>query len=411
MILDRIPFFEELSDPVQAIVARILFFLFVLILIVVLRRVLTLILVRPLRRLARSTGFRQDDAILKAMMTPMRLLVIALSIFISAEIFRVGDSLDIFFVNVGRTFVILAIFTAVFQLVDLTAPSSRQLERITGLEIEDRLLPFMRTAAKIVIIAVGVVVVLQEWDYDVSGLIAGFGLGGLAFSLAAQDTASNLFGFMAIVSDNPFEVGEYIIMPDAEGLIEHVGMRTTRIRQLDQAVVYVPNSTMANSPITNWSRLTKRRLDYTLGVTYDTTSGDMRVLLHRIREMLKVQETVDPESVTVYFMSFGDSSLNILVRCYVFIQDWAEFQGEKERINLLVMDIVDELNLGIAFPSMSLYVENLPPISEPEEKPRPRLTREERSLQRGRSKQESENVQVNDPDENITGQQDEGDAD
>jgi MscS family membrane protein len=409
MILDRIPLFEELSDPAKALIARVLFFFFVVILIILLRHLLTFIMVRPLRRLAKRTGFRQDDEIIKAMMTPLRLVVIAIAIFISASVFRVGDSLDLFFINVGRSFIIFAIFTAAYQFIDLVAPSSRQLARVTGLEIEDRLLPFMRTAIKIVIIALGMVVLLQEWDYDVSGLIAGFGLGGLAFSLAAQDTASNLFGFMAIVSDNPFQVGEYIIMPDAEGIVEHVGMRTTRIRQLDQAIVYVPNSSMANSPITNWSRLSKRRLDYTLGVTYDTTSGDMRVLVHRIRDLLKVQELVDPDSVTVYFMSFGDSALNILVRCYISIQDWAEFQAEKERLNLLIMDMVDELNLGIAFPSMSLYVENLPPVTVPEERPRPRLTREERALQGGRAEKDSDNVKVNEQDENVTGQQDEGD--
>jgi MscS family membrane protein len=411
-MLENIDLYNDLPPAAQELIARLLLLLLVLVLIVVLRRVLTWIIVRPLKRLAKRTGFTHDDALLEAMMLPIRLVVIAVAIVLGLEVLGLGDDFDEFLVNISRTLIMLAILVGIYKLVDLLAASSFQLARITGIEMEERLLPFMRTAVKLVIIAMGIVIILQEWGYDVSGLIAGFGLGGLAFSLAAQDTVSNLFGFMAIVSDNPFDVGEYVITPDSQGIVEHVGLRTTRIRTLDQALIYVPNSTMANSAITNWSRLSKRRINYNLGVTYDTTSGDMRVLLDRIREMMRNEETIDSESVTVIFTEFGDSALNILVRAYVLIADWGEFHMYQEQIHMKIMDIVDDLNLSIAFPSMSLYVENLPPVEVPEEPPTPRLSPRERALKAGYIRQtDSEKPNVTDnPEENITGQQDEADT-
>lgn len=411
-MLDQIPLLNELPPGSRELVARLLLIVVVLVLASIMRRFLTWIAVRPLRRLASRNQFEYDDQILNAVRQPIRYIVFAFAILIGLQILAVGDSIDIFIANVARTLIIFALLLLVYRMIDLLAANSRRLEAITRIEVEERLLPFMRTAVKLVIIAIGVVIILQEWGYDVSGLVAGLGLGGLAFSLAAQDTVANLFGFVAIVSDNPLTVGEYIKTPDVEGIVEHVGLRSTRVRQLDQAVVYVPNNKLANSAILNWSRLSKRRVNFLLGVTYDSSSGQLRVLLHRIREMLKSQDTIDPDSVVVYFTEFGDSALNILVRSYVYKADWAEFTAEQERLMLLIMDTVSDLNMSVAFPSQSLYIENLPEILnvEREEQPKPTLSPRERALMRGEF-HEGTSPPPKKLDENITGQQDEADDD
>ncbi len=112
------------------------------------------------------------------------------------------------------------------------------------------------------------------------------------FSLAAQDTVSNLFGFTTIVGDQPFIVGEFIKTPDAEGIVEHVGVRSTRLRQLDQAYVTVPNNKLASSAILNWSRLSKRRLNTILSIRYSATSDQIRDLCQRIRDLLNARDSV-----------------------------------------------------------------------------------------------------------------------
>ena len=202
---------------------------------------------------------------------------------------------------------------------------------------------------------------MQEWNYDVTSLIAGLGLAGLAVSLAAQETVADLFAFSTIVSDRPFEVGEFIATPNVEGVVVSIGPRSTRIRRLDQAYVSIPNAMIAKNLVINWSRLDRRHINFVLGVSYETTPDEMRVLLERLRAMLREHPHVDPETVQVCFNEFGDSALNILVRCYIAQPDWAAFQAEREAINLKVLAIVDELGLSIAYPSRSIYVRSLPP--------------------------------------------------
>lgn len=363
MLLENVPMFTDLPEEIQQVILRLLALSVALILIVVMRRVLTWIIIQPLRKLFARNGKSRDDEILDALILPMRYVVIAAALLVSIRILGAGDVVSDFVERFGRTLIIIAVLLTIYRLIDIFMPSSNRLFAITGLSIQERLLPFLRTAIKIVLIAMGLVIVIQEWGYDVSGLIAGIGIGGLAISLAAQDTVANLFGFTAIVGDRPFDVGEYIVTPDVEGLVEHVGIRSTRVRRLDQALVTVPNNKLANSAILNWSRLQKRRIDMNLGVTYDASSEDMRVLLHRIREMLTVRETVQQDSVVVYFIEFGDSALNILVRCYVNLADWGEFTAEKELVYLEIMDIINELGMSVAFPSRSLYIENLPDLA------------------------------------------------
>lgn len=358
--MDLLEQWNTLPDDVRGLIVRIALALLVLALIWLLRRVLTWIIITPLRRLAKRSGGTWDDVLLDTILVPMRLLIIALGLAIGVQIIQLDGDSTAFVDQLIRTLIIMALFWAGYRIVDVLAPSSNRLFRVTGLTIQERLLPFARTAAKLVLLAIGLIIIIQEWGYDVSGLVAGLGLGGLAFSLAAQDTVSNLFGFTTIVGDTPFVVGEMIATPDVTGIVEHVGVRSTRIRQLDQAYVTVPNNTLANSVVTNWSRLRKRWINFTLGMTYATTADQMETLLERLTEMLKSREKVDPSSVQVLFNTFNDSSLDVLIRCYVYLPDWLEWMQEKQQINLAIMRIVDELGLSIAFPSRSVYIETMP---------------------------------------------------
>jgi MscS family membrane protein len=386
MLIDEIPYLNDLPEDVREFVARVLLVILALLLIWLMRRIMTWVIIRPLKRMAKRTGHEFDDDIVEAAVRPIRFIVIAIGIMVSAEILDLGTSIDAMINHIGRSVLIFGMLLLVYQLIDLFMPSSNRLFAITGITIEDRLLPFARTAIKLVIIAVGLVILLQEWGYDVSGVVAGLGLGGLAFSLAAQDTLANLFAFASIVSDRPFNVGEFIKTPDVEGVVENVGLRSTQIRRLDQSIVYVPNSVMANSAILNWSRLKKRRLDMTLGITYNATSEQIRVLLHRIRNLLKEHPATEDGSSVVYFTNFGASSLDILIRAYMNLADWGEFTSMKENLNLAIMDIVTDLGMSIAFPSQSLYIENLPEsLTGPKPSPtQPELTDEEQALVAGK---------------------------
>lgn len=362
-----LPVLDSLPADIAIVVVRVFLAILAFLLIWVLRRLITRLLIAPFRSFAKRSSTDIDNIILDIVEQPSRYIVIALGLFISTSILQLDNVELLFIQRLARTLIIIAIAVGIFNAIGLVGTSTRRLLRVTGINLEDELLPFVRTGLRIVTIAITLIIIIQEWGYNVSGLIAGLGLGGLAFSLAAQDTIANLFGFSTIVGDRPFVVGEYVVTSDAEGVIERVGVRSTQIRTLDQSLIVVPNSRMASATITNWSRLTKRRYNFTIGVTYDADSAAMQRLLDRLREMLAARETVEEGTVVVHFTEFGSSSLDVLIRCNVMLPDWGEWAAERERINLAVMDIVNELGMSFAFPSRSLYVEHLPDPRRPQQ--------------------------------------------
>jgi MscS family membrane protein len=326
----------------------------------ILRGVVTRIIMSPVKRMVGRTSNTMDDTIFEAIQRPMRLVVLAIGVAIISQLFSFDTDLTDFTQSLTSALFIGAVTFFIYNLIGIAGIDADTFKSVTGIRIQERLLPFMIVVFKVFIVIMGVFFILSEFGYDVSGLIASFGVVGLAFSLAAQDTAANIFGFTAIVSDNPFKVGDYIVTGDFAGIVEHVGVRSTRVRKLDQSLVTVPNSTLTDSAVTNWSRLERRRMDFHIGVTYNTTSQQMRDLLQQLRELLRQRDHVDEETVQVFFVEFGDSSLQIRLICYINLADWGEFHGELELINLEIMEIVESLGLSMAFPSRSLYVESLP---------------------------------------------------
>lgn len=364
-ISDYLPFLNDLPEEVQTLVLNLILFLIALIIIWVLRIIVTRMILSPMHRAASRTETDVDDKALDAIERPMRIMVLGFGIIVVSAIFSFGQELDAFTDSLSRALILAAVVFFIYNLVDVIGVTSNNLERISGLHIEDRLLPFLRVVVKVFIVVMGSFIIIQEFGYDVTGLIASFGVVGLAFSLAAQDTAANVFGFTAIVSDNPFDVGDYIVTGDVAGTVEKVGVRSTRLRKLDQSFVTLPNSSLTDAAVTNWSRLTKRRLDFYIGLSYDTTPAQMREILHQLRELLKGREYTDTESVIVHFTEFGDSALNIRVIAYLLIADWSQYTAEVEEINLDIMEIVENLGLSMAFPSQSIYIETLPEKDEP----------------------------------------------
>ncbi len=363
--MPEIAFLDQLDPQLRNVVLRVALALLALLVVWLLRHLLSWLVLRPLGHFLERRHSDLDDIVLGIVENPVRLLVIAPGLLIAGALLPGDGSTVQFFTQLARSFVILALFAALYNSIGIIVASSPRLHSITGITLDEQLLPFLRTALRVLVLALALVTLLQEWHYDVNGLIAGIGLGGLAISLAAQDTVANLFSFATIISDKPLREGEFIRTPQVTGIVEEVGARAVRIRQLDQALVTVPNSMLTGAPVINFSRMEKRRLDVTLGVTYDATSSDLRALVARLRAMLRAHEKVDSDSVSVFFSGFGDSSLNILIRCNVTEPAWADFMAEQHAILLTIMDIVEELGLSVAFPSRSLYIESFPTAPEP----------------------------------------------
>jgi len=339
---------------------RILLVVLILILSWLLRRVLIWLVTKPIKRAVTRTGMQWDHALASTIEQPSRLVLFGIWLFTTAHILEIDSTIVVFVDNLSRSLFILAVFIVLFKMINILAYSTQRVAELTSMHIDDQLLPFIRTVFQLILSILAAALMIEVWGYDVAGIVTGLGIGGLAIALAAQETLSNLFGFGMVVSDNPFTIGDYIVTPDATGIVEKVGWRSTRIRQLDQAIVTIPNSTIANSAITNWSRLSKRWIDIEFGVTYSTTADQMEELLERGQDMLIQREHVDSDTIQIIFKELGTSSLDVLVRCYIDLSDWYDWMKEKEKINLELMRLIADMGLIIALPSRSVYIESVP---------------------------------------------------
>jgi MscS family membrane protein len=189
----------------------------------------------------------------------------------------------------------------------------------------------------------------------VYGIVAGLGVGGLAIALAAQPTVENLIGGLSLFADKPVRVGDLCKYGDAVGIVEAIGIRSSRIRGLDRTLTTIPNAALAKMPIVNLTRRDQMLIKAVIGLRYETSPEQLRYILVKLREMLLGDPRIHPDPARARFIGFGASSLDIEVFAYVTTRDWAEFLGIREDILLRVMDIVAEGGTGFAFPSRTLY--------------------------------------------------------
>ena len=219
------------------------------------------------------------------------------------------------------------------------------------------LFPFLSKILRFLVLCLALLIVAQEWNYSISGLLAGLGLGGLAFALAAQDMLSNLFGGLVLFLDRPFSIGDWIQADNVEGTVEDINFRSVKVRTFSQAVVTVPNSKMVDRPVTNYSRMGKRKVSFTVGLKYGTSERQLRSCADRIREMLLRDEEIDPETVIVTFSSIGESSLDLMLYFFTKTTDWQKHLKVREDVYYGVLRIIEEEKAEIAFPTRTVQVE------------------------------------------------------
>ena len=216
---------------------------------------------------------------------------------------------------------------------------------------------FISNILKIVVISFAVVMVISELGYNISGLLTGIGVGGLAVSLAAQEAVADLIGGFVIVFDKPFIVGDMIQTPDLMGFVEDVTMRSTKIKTLEDSIVTVPNSKLADSAIVNLSRIEKRYIDIEIGVEYSTPNSVIDKCKEDIYEYLKDNEEILDEPLRVNVAKLDDSAITIRLTCYSSNPDLNEYLRLMDEINLKLKDIVENNGASFAFPSTSVYIE------------------------------------------------------
>lgn len=312
--------------------------------------------VKLLHKMLKPATEEHENAIVNAISGPARVFFPVLGFMIA--LWGIFPDSELTFMN--KAFRIAVVFIVAWLcmnmtpiVVDMVMQKQTNSVGATGMSVK-----YLGVLIKVIIVVITVVIFINELGYDIDGIITGLGLGGLTVSLAAQNTMKNLFAGFEIVSDKPFDVGDYIKTPSCEGTVVDLSIRSTRIRSIDDVVVTVPNATLTAESIINWSRLRKRMYTETVGLTYDTPTETIRKIINEITNMLYAHDDVDKERIVVDFAEFAESSLNLEVIYYTADPNFDHSKQVREDINFRIHDIVTRNGASFAFPSTTVYMGN-----------------------------------------------------
>lgn len=321
-----------------------------------LRHVVTKIFFGFLKKLASRTQTTLDDKLFPALEAPVAAFITVTGIFAALKVLKLTPAADNA-IDYGSTVAFsLVIFWGLLRAFNAVLDHAHEvaIEKQMGIAA---FMPWIKKTLVAIFVVIGLLMVVQSLGYNVKAILGAAGIGGLAFALAAQDTIANLFGSLVVATDQPFKLGETVRVAGHTGMIEDIGLRSSRIRLADKSLVIVPNKTMASEAIVNLSRFTQRRVEQVIGLSYDTSPEQMEAMLADFRALLAAEEGVVKETFDVNFTEFADSSLNILIVYHAASPDYRKHLALRERINLKIMRAVAARGLSMAYPTRTLILD------------------------------------------------------
>ena len=340
---------------------------FVLLLGIAIRGLIAKWLLAALKKLAQRSETEFDDAVVDALGGPMKLVPVIIALFFSINIIQLGGEGALRGHQFVQSLVVVALFWALHNAV---GPFAFALQGLRN-ALTPVMIDWLTKALRIVFVVVGAAAVLQVWDIPVAGIVAGLGLFGVAIGLGAQDLFKNLIAGILILTEKRFLPGDWVFVDGVvEGTVEEINFRSTLVRRFDKGPVYVPNSKLSDNAVTNFSRMTHRRIKWAIGVRYDTTSEQLREVRDKVLAWISDNpEFADPPEVATFMRvdAFGASSIDFLLYCFTKTTNWGEWLRLKEELAFFVKKTVEEAGTEFAFPSTSVYLESGAEVFQPPE--------------------------------------------
>jgi MscS family membrane protein len=309
-----------------------------------------------LGRLVGRTAATWDDAILERLTGPVSVAGALLTISAVLPALGMVATAEARLYQGIRGALFIDFFWALWRLVDVAADLLISSPWASATASSRSLIPLGARVAKVGVAAVAAVATLSLLGYPVASLIAGLGLGGLAFALAAQKTVENLFGAFSLGVDQPFREGDFVKIEEFVGTVEAIGLRSTRFRTLDRTLISIPNGRLAEMRIESYTARDRLRLATVIGLVYETSAAQMREVLAGFERVLRAHPRIWPDTVTVRFREFAASSLDIEVMAWFTTSNWGEFQAIRQEILLDFMGVVEAAGSSFAFPTQTLHL-------------------------------------------------------
>jgi MscS family membrane protein len=286
---------------------------------------------------------------------PLRLLVAVLMFHAGRRALSLPVASQPAFNLVEGLIAVVAVTWLCLRLMDVARDMARLGVLRRGQPATLPVIDLAERVAKLVVAVLGLFTALDVLGVNVTALVAGLGVGGIAVALAAQKTVENLFGGLTLIADQPVRVGDFCRFGNQVGTVERIGLRSTRVRTLDRTVVAVPNAEFSNLRLENFAERDRIWLQTTLGLRYETAPDQLRHVLVRLRELLYAHPRIDSDTARVRLVGFGAYSLDVEIFAYVLTADANDFLAVREDVYLRIMEAVTASGTGFAFPSQTNY--------------------------------------------------------
>jgi MscS family membrane protein len=304
----------------------------------------------------RKQGGEPDRKKMRFAVRPAGLMVMSLFWLNLVFILGLPDLAYTIIQGAARVFAVLACTLAFWRFTDLISEALMIKAATTTTKLDDVLIPLMRTAIKIFIIVFAVIYGCLSLNFDIKPLLGSLAIGGVGFAFAAKDTIENFFGSATVLVDQPFSVGDWVLIGKVEGTVETIGFRSTRIRTFYNSVVTIPNSNLVRATVDNYGQRKYRRYKASVGIQGDTPPEKVLAFTEGIRELIRCHPYTRKDYYQIWFNHIGESSLDILIYVFHETPDWTTELRERERLLLDILRLADQLKVKFAFPTQKIHL-------------------------------------------------------
>jgi len=340
--------FKELfvkNDGKSILIAIGLFILLIFIL-----KIFKEIVLFRLKKLSEKTETTFDDFLLSIIEKSVLPILYFWAFLISFNTLQLNDKIQSFLKAASTVVITYGIIR--FVSAAIRHSIERKIVKTDGGEIKLKQVKGIMIIINIIIWAVGIVFILDNFGYDVTTLITGLGIGGIAIAFAAQNILGDLFNYFVIFFDRPFEVGDFIVVDDKKGVVESIGIKTSRVRSLTGEELIFANSDLTRSRIHNYKRMQKRRVSFIISVTYETSLDKLKEIPEIIKNIITSMS--DTEFERSHFSQYGEYSLNFETVYYVLSTDYIKYMDIQQQINLKIYEEFKKRGIDLAYPTYAI---------------------------------------------------------
>ena len=308
-----------------------------------------------IRKIAKKTKIKADDVVVDVLAGIGSLFYIAIALFVSVQSLSLSPALGI----IIKAIFLIAVVSEVIKLADrvihyfLVKSIQSKNKNMTASE-EAKISGVFSIFIKFGLWSIGLLLILSNLGFDVTSLIAGLGIGGLAISLALQNVLGDMFSSLSIAVDKPFQEGDFIVVGENKGKVKHIGIKTTRLEALEGEEIVISNTELTTARVQNYRKLKKRRVVFTVGVEYGTPLEKLKAIPKMITEIINAEEK--SEADRVHFTEFGDSNLNYEIVYFVDSNEYLDFANAQQNINFKIVEKFAEQGIEMAYPTQTIHV-------------------------------------------------------